>query len=84
MKIFKSLENSNLLTKGVTKTIKNEAKEQRVGFFDMFVGTLNVNFLQTCDGATIPKGRETVRAIEVATTTSRQQRQDFQCRLIFE
>ena len=80
MKIFKSLENS----KGVTKTIKNEAKEQRVGFYGMFLGTLNVNFLQACAGATIPKGPETVRANEVATTISRRQRQDFQCRLIFE
>ena len=32
MKIFKVLEDSNILLKGVTKTIKNETKEQRGGF----------------------------------------------------
>ena len=37
MKIVKSLEESGLLIKDVSKTIKNEAKEQEVG---MFLGTL--------------------------------------------
>ena len=37
MKIVKSLEESGLLIKDVSKTIKNEAKEQKVG---MFLGTL--------------------------------------------
>ena len=32
MKIIQALENSNILLKGVTKTIKNEAKEQKGGF----------------------------------------------------
>ena len=32
MKIVKSLEESGLLIKGVSKTIKNEAKEQK-GYF---------------------------------------------------
>ena len=40
MKIIKSLEESGLLIKGVTKTIKNEAKEQKGGFLDMLLRTL--------------------------------------------
>ena len=33
MKIVKSLEQSSLLLKVVSETIKNEAKEQKRGFF---------------------------------------------------
>ena len=40
MKIVKSLEESGLLIKGVSETIKNEAKEQRRGFLEMLLGTL--------------------------------------------
>ena len=32
MKIVQALEDSNILVKGVTKTIKNETKEQNRGF----------------------------------------------------
>ena len=32
MKIIKALENSNILIKGVTKTIKNETKEKNEDF----------------------------------------------------
>ena len=32
MKIVHALEDSNILLKGVTKTIKNETKEQKGGF----------------------------------------------------
>ena len=35
MKIVQALENSNILIKGVTKTIKNETKEQKGGFLSM-------------------------------------------------
>ena len=35
LKIVKSPEESGLLIKGVSKTIKNEAKEQKGGFFGM-------------------------------------------------
>ena len=37
MKIFKALENSGILLKGVSKTIKNETEEQRGGFLSLFV-----------------------------------------------
>ena len=33
MKIVQALEDSNILLKGVTKTIKNETKEQKGGFY---------------------------------------------------
>ena len=39
MKIIKALKNSGVLLKGVSKTIKNETKEQRGGFLSMLLGT---------------------------------------------
>ena len=44
MKIIKALENSGILLKGVSKTIKNETKEQRGGFLSMLLGTLGASF----------------------------------------
>ena len=46
IKIIQSLEDSNILLKGVTKTIKNEAKEQKGGFLSMLFGTLGASFLR--------------------------------------
>ena len=40
MKIVQALEDSDILLKGVTKTIKNEAKEQKGGFLSKLLGTL--------------------------------------------
>ena len=40
MKIIQTLEDSNILLKGVTKTIKNETKEQKGGFLSMLLCTL--------------------------------------------
>ena len=41
MKSVQALEDSNILLEGVTKTIKNETKEQKGGFFlSMLLGTL--------------------------------------------
>ena len=45
MKIIEALENSGILLKGVTKTIKNETKEQRGGFLSMLLGTLGASLL---------------------------------------
>ena len=45
IKIIEALENSNILIKGVTKTIKNETKEQKGGFLSMFLGTLGASLL---------------------------------------
>ena len=43
MKIVKSLTEFGLLIKGVSETIKNEAKEQKGGFLGMLLGTLGAN-----------------------------------------
>ena len=40
MKIIQALKDYNILLKGVTKTIKNETKEQKRGFLSMLLGTL--------------------------------------------
>ena len=45
LKIVKSLEDSEVLLKGVTETIQNEAKEQRGGFLSMLLGTLGASLL---------------------------------------
>ena len=63
MKIAQALEDSNILLKGVTKTIKNESKEQKGGFLSMLPGTLGASFL----GDLLMKnllGKGTVRAGE--------------------
>ena len=45
LKIVKSLEDSNVLLKGVSETIQHEAKEQRGGFLSMLLGTLGASLL---------------------------------------
>ena len=45
IKIIKELENSDILLKGVSKTIENEIKEQRGGFLSMLLGTLGASLL---------------------------------------
>ena len=45
IKIIKELENSDILLKGVSKTIENQIKEQRGGFLCMLLGTLGASLL---------------------------------------
>ena len=45
MKIIQAPENSNILLKGVIKTIKNETKEQKGGFLSILLGTLGASLL---------------------------------------
>ena len=45
MKIVQALEDSNILLKGVTKTIEKESKEQKGGFLSMLLGTLGASLL---------------------------------------
>ena len=49
IKIIQALEDSNILLKGVTKTIKNETKEQKGGFVSMLLdilgASLSINLL---------------------------------------
>ena len=57
MKIVQALEDSNILLKGVTKTIKSETKEQKGGFLSMLLGNLGASLL-----GNILAGKGTVRA----------------------
>ena len=69
-KIIQALENSNILIKGVTKTIKNETKEQKGGFLSMLLGTLGASLLENLltgkgivrTGTGNKKGKRIVRA----------------------
>ena len=45
VKIINSLEEFGLLMKGVSKTIKNKAKEQKGGFLRMLLGILGTSLL---------------------------------------
>ena len=45
IKIVQALEDSNILLKGVTETVKNERKEQKGGFLGMLLGTLGASLL---------------------------------------
>ena len=72
MKIVKSLEESSLLIKGVTETIKNEAKEQRGRFFGMLLGTLGASLL-----GNLLRGKGKIRVGECTIRAG----QDFQCHL---
>ena len=47
MKIVKCLKESGLLIKGITKTIKNEAKEQKQGFLIMLLGILDASLFKS-------------------------------------
>ena len=58
MKIVQALEDSNILRKGVTKTIKNEIKEQEEGFLSMLLGTLGASLLEN-----LLSGKGIVRAV---------------------
>ena len=63
IKIVQALEDSNILLKDVTKTIKHETKEQKGGFLSMLLGTLGASLL----GDLLTKnlsGKGTVRAVE--------------------
>ena len=56
MKIVQDLEDSTILLKGVTKTIKNETKEQKGGFLSMLLATLRASLL-----GNLLSGKGTVR-----------------------
>ena len=70
MKIVQALKDSNILLKGITKTIKNEIRLQKGGFLGMLLGTLGSSFLgnmltgkgMSRAGYGIEKGKEMLRA----------------------
>ena len=65
MKIVQALEDSNILPKGVTKTIKNETEEQTGGFLSMSLGTLGTSLL-----GNLLTGNRIVRAASVRPLSS--------------
>ena len=70
LKIVQALEDSNILLRVVTKTIKNETREQKGGFLGVLLGTLGVSLLGNMlagkgivrAGYGNKKGKEIVRA----------------------
>ena len=70
MKIVQALEESNILLQRVTKSIKNETKEQKGEFLVMLFGTLGASLLVNLlagkgilrAGSGNKKGKEIVRA----------------------
>ena len=63
MKIVQAQEDSNILLKVVTKTIKNETKEQKGGFLSVLLGTLGASLL-----GNLLSGKGTVRTGEGIVT----------------
>ena len=61
MKIVKSLEKSGLLIKGVSETIKNEAKKLKGGFLSMLLGTLGASLL---GNLLIGKGNKSQKSLD--------------------
>ena len=57
IKIVQALEDSNILLKVVTNTIKNETKEQKGGFLSILLGTLDASLL-----GNLLSGKRIVRA----------------------
>ena len=70
LKIIEVLQNSNILLRGVTKTIKNETKEQKGVFLSMSLSTLGASLLGNLligkgilrAGSGNNKGKEILRA----------------------
>ena len=61
IKIVKSLEESGLLMKGVSKTIEKEVKEKNRGFLDMLAATLAASLLEsTLTGKRVVRGGDAV------------------------
>ena len=57
MKTIQAIKGSNNFLEGVSKTIKNERKEQKGGFLGMFLGTLGASLV-----GSILAGKGIVRA----------------------
>ena len=45
VEVIKTLENSGILSDGITEKLKNEVKEQKGGFLSMLLGTLGASLL---------------------------------------
>ena len=64
IEIVNSLEESGLLIKGISKTIKNEAKERKGRLLSILLGTLDASLLENLSTGkgTIRAGEETIVA----------------------
>ena len=64
MKIIKYLEESGLLIRGVSETIKNQAKKQKRGFLRMLLLTLSASLVGNllAGKGTTTAGEATIRA----------------------
>ena len=64
MKIVKYLEESDLLIKSISETIKNDAKEQNRGFLGMLLSTLDASLLWNLltGKGKVRAGKEGIRA----------------------
>ena len=62
MKIVNSLEESGLLIKGFSETIRNETKEQKYRFLSMLLGTLDASLL-----GNLSTGKNAIKAGEGTT-----------------
>ena len=64
IKIVKSLEESRLLIKDVSEIIKDEAEEQKSGFFSTLLGALGASLLGNLltGKGTIKAGEDKIRA----------------------
>ena len=73
MKIVKSLEESGLLIKDISKTIKNEADKQKGGSLSMLLGSLSASLLGNLltGKGTITTGEGTFRAGEDTVSTGK-------------
>ena len=60
-----SNEESGVLIKGVSKTIKNEEEEQKGGFLSMLLGPSGASLNLLAGKGTIRAGKDTVRAGQV-------------------
>ena len=60
IKIVQTLEDSNILLKEVTETVKNETKEQIGGFLSILLGTLGASLL-----GSLLTGKGFLRAVTV-------------------
>ena len=64
LKIVKSLKDFGVLLKGVSETIKDDAKEQKGGFLSMLFGILGASLLNSMltGKGVIRAGERTIRA----------------------
>ena len=84
LKIVQAPEDSHILLKGITKTTKNETKNQKGGFLGMLFGTLGASLLGNMltgtgmlrAGYGNKEGKGMLRA-------GYGNKMDFKCRLIF-